>query len=219
MLTRRTLYIVVFLVAAALVVWGVVSSDSRLHPPVVRLVSIEPAGMFDDTGMELRLLTLAVSNENPENPGDFWRNVLYVADSVRGVEIRVSNSWKQVHWATNLWGSHIRLKPGDQDQRALALIPGGSDGCRVWVRYAVPTLSPKGVLEFAVARLPLSIRSRFSYKFWRWVGFSELYRPGYWRQIPVELGLPLTSGQPGAEIPVKRRAIRGAEVETRTQAE
>lgn len=189
-MNRRTFYSIISLALALLLACGVSFSTPRLHPPVVQLVSIEPAGMFDDKGTELRLLTLAVGNENPESRSDFRRNVLYVADSVRGVEIRISNSWKRVGWATNLWGVEMPLKPGDRNEMALALIPGGSDGCRVWVRYAVPTLSPKGVLESAVERLPLSIRSRLSYKFWRWVGFPGVYRPGNWRQISFELSLP-----------------------------
>jgi hypothetical protein len=78
--------------------------------------------MFDDNGREMRLLTLAVRNENPPKHRDSSRDALYVEDSARGVEVRISNSWIKVTWATNLWGFAARLGPGDENQRGLALV-------------------------------------------------------------------------------------------------
>src|SRR5437016_2208866 len=71
--------------------WAVLVSCSRggPHPPVVKLVSIEPAGMVDEGGKEVCLLTLAVSNDNPANRPGGNENTLYVADSARGVEVRM----------------------------------------------------------------------------------------------------------------------------------
>ena len=192
-----SLCLLISVVVTAVVALLIGSSRSGLRPPVIRLVSVEPAGMFDENGREMRLLTLAVRNENPPKRRDASRDAFYVEDSARGVEVRMSNSWITVAWATNLWGLGARLGPGDDNQRGLALVPGGNDRCRVWIKYAVPSLSGKGLLEYAVTRLPLSIRSRISYKFWRWVGFPSIYRPGHWRQISVELALRPASGQPG----------------------
>jgi hypothetical protein len=106
------------------------------------------------------LLTLAVSNNNPENRASANENTLYVADSARGVEVKSGNSWKKVEWATNVWGLSVSLAPGARNERGLVLVPCRKDHCRVWLKYAVLSLSAKGLLELVVTNLPLSIRSR-----------------------------------------------------------
>lgn len=194
---RRYISIVlILLIISAALGLLVFSARPRLSVPVIRLVSNEPAGMFDDTGREMRLLTLTARNENPRQHRDPARDTLYVRDSARVVEVRMADSWIKIVWATNLWGLGVQLDPGEENPTALALVPAGSDRCRVWIQYGVPTLSAKGVLESAVARLPPAIRSRISYRFWRWIGFPGLYRPGRWRQISVELTLHPTSSPP-----------------------
>jgi hypothetical protein len=193
---RGILRLLLVVLLAAIFAYLASFPPASSHPPAIGLVSIEPAGMFDDSGKEMRLVTLAVRNDSPKNRGNPDRNTLYVADSARGLEVRVAKAWKQVGWATNLWGFETRLDPGNQNQSGLALIPGAEDRCRIWIKYAVPTLSSKGLLEFAVTRLPMSARSRISYKFWRWVGFPGVYRPGHWREICVEVPLAASSGEP-----------------------
>ncbi len=190
-----TLWLLGSAVVAAAVVVSTLPSSRTLRPPVIRLVTVEPAGIIDDSGEEMRLITLAVKNDNAQKHSDPSRDALFVQDSPKGFEVEMSNSWIRVITATNLWGFGVRLLPGSENPRALALVPGKSRRCRVSVEYAVPSLSAKGLLESAVTRLPMGIRSRISYKFWRWIGFPGIYRPGKWRQNSVELQIPLTSMQ------------------------
>jgi hypothetical protein len=161
-----------------------------LRPPALALVGAEPAGVFDEQGTELVLVTLRISNNNPEDRPDRHDHTLYIADSARAVEVSASKSWKKIEWATNLWGMPFQLRPGQRNERGLVLLPAGKDRYRVWFKYAVPAFSGKGVLEWIASRLPLSVRSRFSYKFWRWVGFPSIYREGPWRESCVELTIP-----------------------------
>src|SRR5437667_8979353 len=46
------------------------------RPPVLNLVSIEPAGMIDDSGAEMWLVTFNIRNNNPDTRPDSHRNDL-----------------------------------------------------------------------------------------------------------------------------------------------
>lgn len=160
-------------------------------PPTLAIVSIEPSGISDDTGAELRLVYFTISNGNPTNQAGGQQNNFYVKDAGRVVEAKVGGRWKGVQGPSGMSGSGVvGLAPG-QHCESLFLAPVGADCCRVWLKYVGPAtlLTLKGVSEYVVLRLPSSVRSRISYKFWRWVGFPKCEPSAHWREISVELPL------------------------------
>lgn len=169
-------------------------------PLVLAIQSIEPSGMFDDTGAELRLIYFTISNGNPTNQPGGLENRFYVKDAGRVVEAKVDGRWKGVQGTSAMSGSGVvGLAPGRQYE-SLFLAPIGTDCCRVWLKYAGPAtlLTLKGVSESVVSRLPISVRSRISYKFWRWVGFPRSEPSADWREISVELPLHPALSEPAS---------------------
>ena len=163
----------------------------HLRPPIISLVSMEPAGIFDDMGKEMSLVTLCISNPNtPLRP----ENSLYVRDFSIPIEVKVTNVWTAVEGTLTC---HLF---GGAKQDRLCLLPAGADYSRFSLKYTgkVPifqTSVPKGRLRQLVQRLPLFVRSRLPSAFWRWVGFGPDYGPSSnWRTMSVEI--PLWIGQP-----------------------
>lgn len=183
------------IIAGALVVAGSVSlavlvwpSETRHRLPNLILVSKERAGIFDDTGREMLLVTLSISaSENrPLGP----QNILYVKDSGRRIEAKVANRWNGVDGMLG----RCEVGTGQKHDRQL-LLPAGTDSCRFWLEYAEASVSfQRGLLGSVVERLPDGVRVRIPRMFWRWMGYPY-YRPSsHWREISLEL--PLASGLP-----------------------
>jgi hypothetical protein len=78
------------------------------------------------------------------------------------------------------------LSPGMERQRLL-LLPASSRSCRISLEYVGDVLSYKMRLAHLVQRMPQFVRSRVTYKFWRWAGFDRAYPGSNWREITVEL--------------------------------
>ncbi len=154
------------------------------NPPVLSLVSLEPAGVFDDSGVEMSLLRLSISNSDnrPFNPA----NSIYVKDGGRCIEVKVANHWIAAEGTVGALG-FCALAPLQKHEIMFILPASGS--CRVWFKYTGATLSTKHRLAWVAERLPECIRFRMSYKFWRWVGFTRYMPSSNWREINVELPL------------------------------
>jgi hypothetical protein len=179
---RRVLGIAfAFIIAGALAVMIWPSRRGRC-PLVLNIVSVEPAGIIDDAREEMWLVTLRLSNSDarPSSP----QNRLYFKSS------GTANRWIGVEGALD-----CALAPGERCDRLL-LLPARTDAYRVCLKYASASLSFKAQLERLVERLPIWIRSRLSYKFWRWVGFGNYGPSGHWREISVELPFPPKSPRP-----------------------
>jgi hypothetical protein len=160
------------------------------RPPLLGLVRAEPAGIFDDNG-EMSLVTVCMTYpQSPQQPED----ALVVKGSENSVQARVDGRWVGVKGALVFHGNN----------ECELLFPAGADVCRLSMQYTGRTRvfkkhPIKGRLEWLAEQLPPSVRSRFSYKFWRWVGFPEHGPSSDWRTISVEL--PLASPSTPAFAP------------------
>ena len=147
-------------------------------PPVLNLVSMEPASIGDDAGAEMWGLTLSISNSQiwPSRP-------LWVRYSARSFEASVASRWTGMD--VDPWASV--MGPLD-DHEVEMLMPAATDACRVRLNDADSRVT-KGRLAWLAERLPRFIRFRLSYKFWRWVGFFQYGPSSHWREVNLELPL------------------------------
>jgi hypothetical protein len=191
---RKLRITVAFGVVALVGLWAIFVSEPHHIPnaPTAVFVSAEPSGLIDDSGAELLLVIFAVNNTNRlGEPSDKYRNTIWFKDPARLTEANVRNRWI-VTPAASASSREFRVGPG-QKANCLLLVPIEADSCRVRLQYTgertsyPPTL--KGVSLSIVAKLPLSVRSRISYKFWRWVGFPKLGPDTKWQEVCVELPL------------------------------
>ena len=160
-------------------------------PPVLRVAGVEPAGVFDDNG-EMWLVTIRVANtNNPPMPRP--KDTLYIEDVATPIEARVAHQWGPVKGSLK-----CVLKPG-LEHETLLLVPAGVDSCRFSFRCCAGTLSfmrqpLKARVEWLAERLPLFVRSRFSYKFWRWVGFGPGVVPTRdWQRVNLEVPIRVSA--------------------------
>ena len=184
---RRVLASGVALILVGLLVVLIWPAHTEQRPPVLNLVSMEPAGMFDDIG-EMWLVTLSISNpDNAPRP----ENTLFVTDTGRAIEAQVGNRWIRVD------GTLACHLPVAQKHETLLLMPAGTHSCRVSLQYTGSSASFRGRLLWLAERLPQFIRFRLSYKVWRWLGFNRYEPRSDWRQIIVELPLRPAPFRPG----------------------
>ena len=191
---RKVLALTLALAAAVLSTALIGSGHAVPRKPVLSLVSVEPAGIFDEGG-EMSLVTLAIGNpDNLPHP----ENTLHVRglSKTKTIEARVTNVWVGAE------GTLVCGLPCGQKAEHVFLLPAGADCCRVSFQYTGSSRSfnrrpVRGRLAWLTERLPLSVRSRLSYRFWRWVGFGPDYLPSSdWRAVTVEIPLSPPSGLP-----------------------
>jgi len=136
----------------------------------VRIVGSESAGMLDDTGAEMRLMTLAVSRQPHSN------DALYFWDNHAKVEARVSGHWSEVQNSFSL-----ATLGANSTREALLLVPRDADLCRIHLRYARASLRWRlgGLLWHCGIKMPP--------KYWAWAGWphAEGKNPR-WREIRME---------------------------------
>jgi len=159
-------------------------------PPTATFVRADPSGMIDASGAELLLVTFTINNTNRyEEARDQESNTIWVKEPVRPTEARVRNRWRAVP-AASASNTTFTVVAGKKSQ-CMLLAPVGTDSCRVWLQYtrgrSSYPLTLKGISMSIVTKLPLSVRSRISYKFWRWAGFPDSGPEKKWREICVEL--------------------------------
>lgn len=197
MRARKLVVGAVVLALAGLLIMLIRPAPAVRRPPVLRVVSIEPAGVWDDRDVEMWLVTLSISNS--ENVVGFPENGLNVRESGKPIEVEVVDRWITLERESRLTvGCHLSAS---EEKRLFLLAPAGTVSCRIALQYAGSRLSMqgrqvKGRLLWLAERLSLFVRSRLSYKVWRWLGFNS-YGPGSdWRQVTVELPLPRPSAPP-----------------------
>src|SRR5579859_1133540 len=123
MRVRKVLAVTVALAAAALLTALCGAGQAVPRPPVLNLVSVEPAGIFDEAG-EMSLVTLAISNpDNPPRP----ENTLHVKglSKTKTIEARVTNVWVEVE------GTLACGLPSGHKLENLFLLPARTDLFRV----------------------------------------------------------------------------------------
>jgi len=193
----------VFAGAIALTMVGLLLLSWPAHPgprsPVLSLVSIEPAGIWDDAGAEMWMVTLSVSNSQISSSSDLWVEYsVWVKYSARSFEARVAGRWTGMD--VDPWTNS--LGPGNRHQ-VLLLMPAATDSCRVGLKYTGSRLTG-GRLAWLAERLPPFIRFRLSHKFWRWVRFPQYGPSSHWRGANLELPLR----PPPAPPPINPAAAR-----------
>src|SRR5258708_19009436 len=93
-------------------------------PPVLSILSIEPANVIDDAGVEMRLVNLSISNS------EAWPNApIYVKDTGVPVKERLADHWIQAEASLA-----CTLRPF-QAHRILLVVPATTDACRVCFKY------------------------------------------------------------------------------------
>src|SRR5882672_5197732 len=133
MRVRRVLGGTLALAAVVILVVSIGPHHTNHRPPVLTLVSMEPAGIFDYTG-EMWLVTLSIVNpNNPPRP----ENSLYVKDMGISIEARVTNMWVGVE------GTLACHLSSGQNHESLLLFPAGADYCRLSLQYTGSTPSFK----------------------------------------------------------------------------
>jgi hypothetical protein len=132
---------------------------------------------------------LSISNSNPplSAPG----GVLFVKIGERPSKIKSDEGWSTVErpWVEGQLQTQLetcKLSPGAEQQRLL-VVPANARSCRISFRYVGGALSYRTRLAHLVQRLPLFVRSRVSYKFWRWAGFDRTNPASNWQEARVEL--------------------------------
>ncbi len=192
---RRVLASGMALILVGLLVVLIWPAHTERRPPVLHLVSMEPAAMFDDIG-EMWLVTLSISNpDNAPRP----ENTLFVKDTGRAIEAQVGNRWIGVEGTL---ACYLPVGQKHETHETLLLMPAGTHSCRLSLQYTGSSASfrgrpVKGRLLWLAERLPQFIRFRLSYKVWRWLGFNRYEPRSDWRQIIVELPLRPAPFRPG----------------------
>jgi hypothetical protein len=153
------------------------------RPPVLSVVTIERAGIVDDAGVEMRLVTLSICNPDERAPAP--QRYLHVKDSRTPLEAKIANHWVPIEGT--LGG--CQFAPHASRERSIVL-PAGAIACRVRLQYTGTGVSFKSTMASLVESLPSWIRFRLSYKFWRWVGFPRYEPSSHWREISLELPIP-----------------------------
>jgi len=166
-------------------------------PPVLRLANVERAGIMDDEGNEMWLVTLSVSNANPALSGR--GGVLFVKNEDRMDEAKTDQNWTDVErpWVEGHLQTQIRtfdLSPG-MDRERLLLLPANARSCRISLTYTYAVTSYRTRIATALRRTPRWIRSRVPFKMWRWAGLDLPPLPGTdWHEVSAEL--PFAAGAP-----------------------
>jgi hypothetical protein len=151
---------------------------------------ITPSGVSDDSGTELWMVHLCMSNSSKGsfNPG---KDALYIKETGRPLETRIKGRWVKLKEPL---GTHS-IGPGACSERLL-LLPALAESCRVSLLYAgsVPTFTGRpfrGRVGWLAEQLPLSLRRRVPRFFWN--GYTLFKPSSTWHEM-------------SAEIPLKHRA-------------
>lgn len=188
MRTRRILagVIIVCLVAVTTLLRP---GRTKIIPPVVSVVRIESAGVDDDEGEEMRLVTLSIRNPN-NAPFSNERLVVeksLCVEDVRPIEVRVTNSWVTVKGGLGCY-----MSPGDKHETAF-VVPAGANSLRASLKYTHAEIY-KGRLNVLARRLPRFLRRRLPMALWQWTGFPQSRPSSDWQEVNIEI--PFSSPLP-----------------------
>jgi hypothetical protein len=171
---RKAIAIVISILMISMIVVAVwPESDLPIVPPSIKLVSVEPSGMIDDSGIECLMVAYKLQSQT---------NIL-IRNEGQAVEVYLQN------------GS--RLAPGISVGKGLLIVPGNSTSCRLSLqcgRIANTSTFTRGITSKIFPCLPKSLRNRaISWFGVRW--FYPDYSPKKWHDVWVELEIPAKSHQ------------------------
>jgi hypothetical protein len=162
--------------------------------PSFSCVKVEPAEVLNREGADTWLVTFCISNVNtgPLAPEKF----VFVRQTSGAVECRKSGFWAKDDEAFPI-PLDCGLGPGKTCERLL-LVPTGAESCRVAVTFTDGTLLLRARIGRIAQSLPLLIRQRFPYGFWRWAGFIQTVPSRSWRE--AEIAFDLNGVSPGTQL-------------------
>jgi hypothetical protein len=173
-------------------------------------VRVENAGVDDDEGEEMWLITVSIRNPNNAPFSDEILHVkksLDVENGLQPIEVHVTNRWIAI---TGGLGCH--MSPGDMHTTAW-VVPAGADACRASLKYTNFELY-RGRLAVHARRLPRSLRSRLPASFWKWAGLPQSRPTSNWQEIKIEVPFPtLKTPSTKLETPEKHQ-IPNSNIET-----
>ena len=154
---------------AGLLAWVFWPSPSAIQ---VATVKIKPAEIADESGAEMSMVTLSISNR--------LRSVtlLLARDSAR-IEVNIAGTWVKVPGP--FLPSQVRPKESKEE---LLIIPGGADRCRIRLQYTFVSLAWR--LGGSLSRLGIKLPPRY----WQWAGWpTGLAENPSWKEFRIELPL------------------------------
>jgi hypothetical protein len=160
---------------------------TKLDPPSISIVRVENAGVDDDEGKEMWLVTVSICNPNNDPFADeslYTKNSLYVEDGVQPIEVRVTNRWVAIRG-----GLGCHMGPGEVHTTAW-VVPAGADACRASLKYTNPEIHNYKWLARLAMRLPRWFQTRLPNGFWQWSNTPQYRRSSNWREINIELPFP-----------------------------
>jgi hypothetical protein len=161
---------------------------TKLDPPSVNVVTICRAGVDDDEGKEMWLVTVHIRNPNKapfSNESLHVKKSLYVEDGLEPIEVHVTNRWVAI---TGRLGCH--MSPGDMHTTAW-VVPAGADACRASLKYTHGVMRDGRLVGRLARRLPDSLQSRLSNSFWEWASYPQYGWSSNWQEIKIEVPFPV----------------------------
>ncbi len=157
------------------------------RPPILSVARVEPAGMSDDSGLEMLLVTLSITG--PENPLSRNEKRLFVKDAGVPIEAKVADRWITVEGT--FW-QRCELWPGLKREMMVAM-PAKTVSCRLRFRYTRAILTEMRAAWLA-RRLPTWMP--LYQRLWNWLRKSPYEPSRNWREISIEVPFPLKSARP-----------------------
>jgi hypothetical protein len=181
---NRKVLIIAGIVTALAGVLAVVSFRKWSSPPPIVNVSVtgtEPAGIFDESGVEMALVTLGITAS--KNPSAAPAKRLFIKGVSGHIEGKVAERW--VPLEATLW--NIREVWPRLKGEMLVAMPAHTVGCRFRLQYA-RALITETQSAWLAGKLPKGMP--FYQRVWNWVR-DRPYKPsGIWQEIEVEVPLP-----------------------------
>lgn len=157
-----------------------------IAPLSVSIESAIPAGVDDDHGQEMRLLTLLIQNTNSPATGpdhNLYEIVVQQRDAV--IEAKVKDQWLPVTGKLD-----CRVQPRHASQKLL-LVPEETEAVRASLRCAPRVPSVRWRLMWNLARLErLAGRSLAPSAFYKWVYRQPTLTGDRWTEFQLQLTVP-----------------------------
>jgi hypothetical protein len=182
---RRIVAGVIVVCVVAVVTLLLWPERTKIEPPAVSVAKIESAGVDDDEGKEMWLVTLSIRNPNNArfaDEGIYTKKSLYVEDGAP-IEFRVTNSWVAIKGGLGCY-----MSPGDKHETAFA-VPAGANACRVFLKYTHGVMYRRSA--GLAMRLPHYLRSRIPNGLWQWLGYARHRPSSNWQEINIVVPFPL----------------------------
>jgi len=150
---------------------------SRQCPIEVRVAAVEPSGMLDDAGGEMRTVTLNVINRD---------RVDVMFDAANGFEARLAaGDWMPVKYAFTV----PRIPPGRQGS-LLLLAPPATSACRLRLYYQTQIWKCRVMETLGVRGRTLVAKSHLLRKLVWPDELKTMPVPPRWRQTTIEAVIP-----------------------------